>query len=78
MSGQTHAEFKKELVGRDLSMQETLEHFASLVVEGHPHAIKMLEELQRSKHNKEIGRLEEKYAESLYDVIGDDNPFNEE
>ncbi len=76
--GVTHAAFKKELVGRGLSMQETIEYFASAVSDGHPHAIKMLDDLERSKRDKEVTRLEAKYSENLYDVIGEYNPFEEE
>lgn len=56
-------------------MQETIEYFAGLVSDGHPHAIKMLDDLERSKRDREVTRLETKYSENLYDVIGDDNPF---
>jgi len=58
-------------------MQETFEYFASLVVDENPQAVKMLVELAKNKRNKEVTRLEEKYSENLYDVIGDDNPFEE-
>ena len=75
--GTTHTAFKKELVGRGLSMQETIEYFATLASDGHPHVIKMLDDLERSKRDREVTRLEEKYSENLYDVIGDDNPFEE-
>jgi predicted nuclease with RNAse H fold len=78
MFGKTHMGLKKELVSRGLSIQETLEYMASLIVEGHPHAIKMLDELQASKHNKEVGKLEEKYAENLYDVIGNEGLFKDD
>ena len=69
--------FKKELAGRDLCMQETFEYFASLVADNHPQAIRMLEDLERNKREKEVGRLEEKYTGNLYDVIGHDNPIEE-
>ena len=37
-----------------------------------------LDELQASKHNKEVGKLEEKYAENLYDVIGNEGLFKDD
>ena len=58
-------------------MQETFEYFASLVANENPQAAKMLLDLEKSKRNKEVTRLEEKYTKNLYDVIGDDNPFEE-
>ena len=74
----THMGFKKELVGRGLSIQETFEHFASLVVDGFSGATKMLDDLERLKRNRAVEKLEEKYTENLYDVIGSDNPFEED
>ena len=76
--GATHSAFKKELVGRGLSMQETFEYFASQTADNHPQIIKMLDELERLKRDNEVSRLEDKYAANLYDVIGDENPFEEE
>jgi len=37
--------------------------------------MKMLDDLEKSKHDKEVARLEEKYTKNLYDVIGDDSVF---
>jgi hypothetical protein len=59
-------------------MQATFEYFAGLASDGHPQALKMLDDLERSKRDKEVSRLEDKYAANLYDVIGHDNPFDEE
>jgi len=75
--GTTHTALKKELAGRGLSIQETMEFFASLIGDGHPQAIKMLDDLERSKRDKEVSRLETKYSANLYDVIGDDSLFGE-
>lgn len=74
----THMGFKKELVGRGLSMQETFEYFASLVVDGFSGATKMLDDLERQKRVHAVEKLEEKYTENLYDAIGFDNPFEED
>jgi hypothetical protein len=71
----THIDFKKFVVSRDLSMQEVFEHFAHQVSEGHPSLVKIVDEYCSAKKENLIQSLEEKYAENLYDAIGDDNPF---
>lgn len=73
--GTTHLALKKELAGRGLSIQATLEYISSQIADGHPHMMKMLDDLEKSKHDKEVARLEEKYTKNLYDVIGDDSVF---
>ena len=73
----THSAFKQATVSRDLSMQETFEYLASLIVDEHPSILKLLDEYIAQKRENKIANLEAKYAESLYDVIGHDNPFKE-
>lgn len=73
----THIDFKKFVVSRDLSMQEVFEHFACQASEGHPALIRIIDDYCSAKKANLIQSLEEKYAENLYDVIGDDNPFGE-
>ena len=58
-------------------MQETFEYLASLIVDEHPSILKLLDEYIAQKRENKIANLEAKYAESLYDVIGHDNPFKE-
>ena len=73
----THTDFKKAVVSRDLSMQEVFEHLASMVGDDHPALKKILDEYVHLKRSKKIEKLQAKYTENLYDVIGDDNPFGE-
>ena len=75
---QTHKDFKKTTVSRDLSMQEVFEHLASLVADDHPVLTKILDDYVLSKREMKVQQLEAKYTENLYDVIGDDTPFGEE
>ena len=65
------------MVSRDLSMQEVFEHLASLVGEDNPTLKKILDDYTLLKRSKKIEKLEAKYTDNLYDVIGDDNPFGE-
>lgn len=62
---------------RELSIQEVFEHFASLVNDGHPNLVKILDDYVDLKREKLITRLEEKYTENLYRLINDENPFEE-
>ena len=59
------------------SMQEVFEHLASMVGDDHPALKKILDEYVYLKRSKKIEKLQAKYTENLYDVIGDDNPFGE-
>jgi len=71
----THIDFKKATVERGLSMQEVFEHLASLVADGHPSIVKLLDEYAILKKERLVSSLEEKYTDNLYDAIGHDNPF---
>lgn len=71
MFAKTHISFKKMTVERDLSMQEIFEHLAQLMSEGHPALAKILDDYAKMKKNRLVEKLEEKYTENLYDVIGE-------
>ncbi len=71
----THVEFKKAVVSCGLSMQEVFEHLAHEFANGHPALVKLIDDYKDKKRSDQIQALEEKYTESLYDAIGDDNPF---
>ena len=71
----THVDFKKYVVSKSLSMQEVFEHMATLVAEGHPALVKIIDDYCDEKRQNLVRSLEEKYTENLYDAIGDDNPF---
>lgn len=73
----THTALRKNLLERELSIQEVFEHFASLVNDGHPNLVKILDDYVDLKREKLITRLEEKYTENLYRLINDENPFEE-
>lgn len=60
-----------------MSMQEVFEHFASLAAEGHPALVKIMDDYVVSKREALVAKLEEKYTDNLYDVIGEMNPFGE-
>ena len=50
----THGDLRIALFKRGLSMQEVFNHLASMVVEGHPALIKIIDNLEVMKREKQI------------------------
>jgi hypothetical protein len=66
----THLMFKSEVAKYNLSMQEAIEEFASLVAEGDSRAISIIEELLvRKRAGASTKRILKKNVEDLYDMI---------
>lgn len=72
---ETHAGFRTELFKRHLTMQETLEEFASLVSLGHPRAMRILDDLIAKKENREVAKLSDTDADEIYRMLEEDSPF---
>lgn len=66
---------KKYLLERNLSIQEIFEHFASMMSFSHPAIDRIVENYLTLKKEGIVSKLEEKYTENLYDVIGVENPL---
>ena len=76
MSKITHSNFRKVLFDNDLSMQEVLELFASLVSENDDRATVIIKEAKRNKRSKVLESLKESEVEDLYDTISQVDPFS--
>ena len=75
MTRATHAEFRKTLMDFGMSMQEVLQHFASLVAEGDKSAILIVNEAYQKKKNRQIKKITDMETENLYDAISFEDPF---
>lgn len=63
---------------KGLSMQEVMEEFAQRCVNDDPKCLKVLDELIQKKKEKIKSQLSSTDAESLFDIIELDNPFDEQ
>lgn len=63
----------------DLPLQEIFEVLASAIIDEDPYIIKMLNKYRLEKDKKETAKLfSETDAESLYDIIAQESPFEED
>ena len=67
----THAEFRKKLFDRDLTMQRAIEEFAFLVAIDDARALKMLDRLALKIVNDEINKYREPEKEDIDDLDHD-------
>jgi hypothetical protein len=72
----THASLRIELIRRGLSMQETLDHLASLICENDPALTKKLDELELLKRNKQLSQVKNSDADSVYRMINQESPID--
>lgn len=77
MTRGTHSEFRKVLLDYGLSMQEVLEHFASLVAEDDSKALHIVGEAYSRKRDRQIKKITDLEAENLYDAISYEENFEE-
>lgn len=80
---ETHREFRKNLLDKDLSIQEVFEKFARLVNVQDKRAVRILEELVQEKREAIVNRLtkskiDNRSADDLYAVIQKESLLNEE
>ena len=71
-----HAGFRIACFQRGLSMQEVFDRIASMICERDPYMIKTLNEIERLKREKQIKKVSKTDAESIFDLIESDNPFD--
>lgn len=76
MTKKVHSEFRKKLLDFDLSMQEVLELFASLVSENDERATDIMKQAKVTKRNKALKKFTNDEVEDLYDAISQVDPFS--
>lgn len=59
-----------------LSMQEVFDTIASMICEKDDYMMKTLSEIERLKREKQIKKVSKTDAESIFDLIESDNPFD--
>ena len=72
----THAGLRIVLFKKGLSMQEVFNRFASLVCEGHPALMKIIDSIEVEKRDRQIKQVTRSDAESIFDLIESANPFD--
>jgi len=76
LNKETHAEFRMALFQRGLSMQEVFEFLALKIVDKDEALDKFLDEIEYNKKNKTvIKKINTSDAESIFDVISQQNPL---
>jgi hypothetical protein len=80
---ETHKELRKNLLDKELSIQEVFEKFAQLVNIQDKRAVKILEELVQEKREGILNRLskskiDNRSVDDLYAAIESGNPSEEE
>ena len=71
----THSELRIILLQMGLSMQEVFDTIASMICEKDDYMMKTLIEIERLKREKQIKKVSKTDAESIFDLIESDNPF---
>ncbi len=76
LNKETHAEFRMKLFKRGLSMQEVFEFLAVKIVDDNQELIKFLDQIEYNKKNgSKLKQLNSTDAESIFDVIEQENPW---
>jgi hypothetical protein len=68
----THAGFRVALVKRGLSMQEVINHLASLIAEGDEALMGILDDIEVSKRDKHLKQVTAVDSETIFDLIEND------
>ena len=74
---ETHAEFRVLAFRKKLSMQEIAEGLISRLANGDPALVKIVDQIAKDKYNKELRKVVGTDADSIFDVIEDQDPFRE-
>ena len=79
---ETHREFRKVLIDRELSMQEVFQKFSELAASGDKRVSKILDELVNEKREGSSKRtsnvIDIRNIDNIYQIIGDSTSSNEE
>jgi hypothetical protein len=73
---ESHSALRISCFKNRLSMQEVFEEVAQRISAGSPDMIRLMEELALKKKDKIIQKLSETDAESLFNIIEEENPLS--
>ena len=74
---ETHAEFRVLAFKKKLSMQEIVEGLISRLANGDPTLTKIIDQIAKDKYNKELRKVIGTDAESIFEVIENQDPLQE-
>ena len=74
---ETHAEFRVLAFRKKLSMQEIAEGLISRLANSDPVLIKIVDQIAKDKYNKELRKVIGTDADSIFEVIENQDPFRE-
>ena len=75
---ETHSALRIACFKHRLSMQEVFEEVSQRIAADSPDMIQIIEELSQKKRDKIVKKLTETDAESLFNIIAQDNPLSED
>jgi len=73
---ESHSRLRIECFQKRVSMQEVFEEVAQRIAEQTPDMMNLLDAVSERKRNKTIKKLSESDAESLYNIIQQENPIS--
>ena len=73
---ETHSMLRVSCFKQRLSMQEVFEELSQRIAAESPDMMKLLSELSEKKRNKMIKKLSETDAQSLFNIIEEENPIS--
>jgi len=73
---ETHSMLRVSCFKKRLSMQEVFEELSQRIAAESPDMMKLLSDLSEKKRNKMIKKLSETDAQSLFNIIEEDNPIS--
>jgi hypothetical protein len=78
LSVASHAGLRIECFKHKISMQEALEEFSHLVSIGNQGMLRVLESVRERKIQKEIRRLEDTDADTIYSILEMESPLKDD
>jgi Tfp pilus assembly ATPase PilU len=74
---ESHSKLRIACFNKRLSMQEIFEEIAQRIASDSPDMIRLLDDLSKNKRDKVIKKLSKTDAESLFNLIEEENPLSE-
>lgn len=73
----THSGLRVMLLKRGVSMQEVFNRVASMLCDGNPHMMKIIDDIETEKKEKHIKQVTRSDSETIFELIENSNPFGE-